>query len=32
MTTQNIKEDLNKDVENFRENNQMQLLEIKKSL
>jgi hypothetical protein len=29
MTTQNIKEELNKDMENFRKKNQTEILEIK---
>jgi hypothetical protein len=29
MTTQNIKEELNKDMENFRRKNQTEILEIK---
>jgi hypothetical protein len=29
LTTQNIKEELNKDVENLRKNNQTEILEIK---
>jgi hypothetical protein len=32
MTTQNIKEELNKNMENFRKENQAEILEIKKSL
>jgi hypothetical protein len=29
MTTQNVKEELNKDMENFRKKNQTEILEIK---
>jgi hypothetical protein len=32
MTTQNIEQDLNKDMENLRKNNETEILEIKTSL